>query len=362
MSPVVRRGLPWAAMAAGLVVLAVGVGLGPRHYAEGGFTGTALLGFALVAVGLVVAGWAGLRVLRGTRRRWWLLTVPALLLATYVSLWTVGQAVAATFPPHPVLGDRTPADVGLDFREVTFRSSDGVELAGWYVPSRNGAAVALLHGAGSTRTAVLDQAAVLAGHGYGVLLYDARGHGDSAGEGMDFGWWGEDDAAGAVDFLSDLPEVSPGRIGLVGLSMGGEQAIGAAGADGRVAAVVAEGATNRVAADKGFLAAYGVRGEVQQQVDRLTYAVVDVLTDAPRPPSLRHSVAVATSRPDPTAFLLVVGGDADSETIAAEFIAGDADGVRTWTVPGAGHVQGLRTAPDEWETRVVGFLDEALRD
>ncbi|HEY0644253.1 MAG TPA: alpha/beta fold hydrolase, partial [Nocardioides sp.] len=269
MSTAIHRGLPWAAVVAGLVVLAVGVGLGPRHYAEDGLTGTALLGLALVVVGLVVAGWAGLRVLRGTRARWWLLTVPALLLATYVSLWTVGQGVAATYPPHPGLGDRTPADVGLDFREVTFRSGDGVELAGWYVPSRNGAAVALLHGAGSTRTAVLDHAAALAGHGYGVLLYDARGHGESAGDGMDFGWYGEADAAGAVDFLGDLPDVSPRRIGLVGLSMGGEQAIGAAGSDPRVAAVVAEGATNRVAADKGFLAAYGVRGEVQQQVDRV---------------------------------------------------------------------------------------------
>lgn len=307
-----------------------------------------------------MAGWAGLGVLRSTRRRWWLLSVPALLLATYVSLWTVGQAVAATHPPRPGLGDRTPADVGLDYREVRFPSSDGMELAGWYVPSRNGAAVALLHGAGSTRTAVLDHAAVLAGHGYGVLLYDARGHGDSAGEGMDFGWWGEADATGAVDFLSDLPDVSPDRIGLVGLSMGGEQAIGAAGADERVAAVVAEGATNRVAADKGFLAAYGVRGEVQQQLDRLTYGLVDVLTDAPRPTSLRHSVAVATRRPDPTAFLLIAGGSADSETIAADFIGGDADGVPTWTVPGAGHVLGLRTAPEEWERRVVAFLDASL--
>jgi hypothetical protein len=67
---------------------------------------------------------------------------------------------------------------------------------------------------------------------------------------------------------------------------------------------------------------------------------------------------VATRRPDPTAFLLIAGGSADSETIAADVIGGDADGVRTWTVPDAGHVQGLRTAPEEWERRVVDFLHE----
>lgn len=55
---------------------------------------------------------------------------------------------------------------------MTFRAADGVRLSAWYVPSRNGAAVVLLPGAGSTRTAVLGQAAVLARHGYGALLTD----------------------------------------------------------------------------------------------------------------------------------------------------------------------------------------------
>ena len=36
-------------------------------------------------------------------------------------------------------------------------------------------------GSGSTRTAVLGQAAVLARHGYGALLVDPRGHGRSGG-------------------------------------------------------------------------------------------------------------------------------------------------------------------------------------
>lgn len=250
--------------------------------------------------------------------------------------------------------------MGLAYRDVAFPSSDGVRLEGWYVPSRNGAAVALLHGAGSTHCAVLDQAAVLAGHGYGVLLYDARGHGGSAGHGMDFGWYGERDAAGAVDFLTDQTDVSPGRIGLLGLSMGGEQAIGAAGVDDRVAAVVAEGATNRTADDKGYLSAYGARGEVQQWVDHLTYGVVDLLTDAPAPDPLRHAVDAATSRDDRTAFLLVAGGGVETEPLAADHIAGDSADVEVWTVPGAGHTRGLRTAPEDWERRVVGFLDEHL--
>jgi pimeloyl-ACP methyl ester carboxylesterase len=249
----------------------------------------------------------------------------------------------------------------MAYEEVTLPSGDGTPLSGWYVASRNGAAIALLHGAGSTRTSVLDHAAVLAGHGYGVLLLDARGHGESEGRGMDLGWWGESDAVGAVDFLTARPDVSPGRIGLVGLSMGGEEAIGAAGLDDRVAAVVAEGATHRTAADRGYLASYGLRGELQQGIDRVTTGLVELLSPAPRPAPLRQSVATATWRASPTAFLLVAAGEVRDESLAADFIRGTARGtVETWTVPDAGHTEGLATAPEQWEERVVAFLDEAL--
>ena len=178
---------------------------------------------------------------------------------------------------------------------------------------------------------------------------------------MDFGWYGESDASGAVDFLAQRPDVESGRVGLVGMSMGGEQAIGAAGADDRVRAVVAEGATHRVAADKDYLDAYGVRGELQQLVDRVTYGLAGLLTGAPEPANLRRSVSVATRRPDPAAFLLVAAGEVPDESLAADHVqAGSTTGVTTWTVAGAGHTQGLRTAPDAWEERVVAFLDDAL--
>ena len=361
MSPTVRWSVRLVVLATGLVVLAVGVGLGPRHYAKEGLTLPALAGFLLLAAGLVASTWAAIRILAASRRRWWPLVVALLLVASSLVLWTLGQAMAASYAPRPALGERTPADLGLAHRDVTFSSSDGTDLAGWYVPTRNGAAVALMHGAGSTRSGVLDHAAVLAGHGYGVLLFDARGHGGSAGRAMDFGWHGESDASGAVDFLTRQPGVSPGRIGLLGLSMGGEQAIGAAGTDERVAAVVAEGATNRVAADKGYLDAYGARGKLQQRVDRVTYWLTGLLTDAPEPSSLRQSVSNATRRPDPTRFLLITAGELPDEGLAADHMQGSGNhAVQTWTVPGAGHTRGLEEAPAEWEERVITFLADSL--
>lgn len=346
----------------GLIALAAGVGLGPRHYAEEGLTATAATGVVLLVAGAALVVWGTVRVLASIRRRWWTPAVLLVLVATFLSSWTLGQAVAAAYAPRPELGERTPADLGVAFRDVTFPSGDGVELAGWYVPTRNGAAVALMHGAGSTRSGELEHAAVLAEHGYGVLLFDARGHGESQGRSMDFGWYGEDDASGAVDFLAGEPGVGAGRIALVGTSMGGEQAIGAAGADRRVAAVVAEGATNRVAADRGYLeAAYGARGAVQQRIDAVTYWFTDLLSDAPRPLPLRDSVSIATSRSDPTAFLLIAAGDRRDESLAADYVQQRGNGlVQIWTVPEAGHTEALETAPDEWEERVLDFLDDSL--
>jgi pimeloyl-ACP methyl ester carboxylesterase len=260
-------------------------------------------------------------------------------------------------PPTSV-GDTTPADIGLRYHDVEFETADRVILSGWYVPSSNGAAIVLLHGAGSTRSSVLAHAAILARHGYGVVLFDARGHGRSGGRAMDFGWYGDHDTAAAVTFLQSQPDVDDERIAAVGLSMGGEEAIGAAATDARIRAVVAEGATNRVGADKQWLSdQYGWRGAIQEGIEWLTYSAADLLTDAEPPISLRDAVVAAAPRP----VLLIAAGQEDNEGYASRFIAGASpETVDVWVVPNAGHTGALDTHPLEWRKRVTTFLDDAL--
>ncbi|HAN35447.1 MAG TPA: hypothetical protein DCQ52_08345 [Acidimicrobiaceae bacterium] len=175
---------------------------------------------------------------------------------------------------------------------------------------------------------------------------------------MDFGWNGDADITASVSFLADQPDVELNRIGVVGLSMGGEEAIGAAAADDRISAVVAEGATGRVAADKAWLnEAYGWRGRVQQGVEWLQSAVTDVLTEARRPGSLAASVRAAA----PCRFLLIAAGEVADEPRAADHISEAApDRVSVWVVPGAGHTEGLATDPSGWESRVIAFLASTL--
>ena len=102
--------------------------------------------------------------------------------------------------------------------------STGSTLRGWYVPSRNGAAVIAFPG----RKGPQRHCRMLARHGYGVLLFDRRGEGASDGDPNSYGWGGEKDIRAAVDFLRHRADVDPERIGGIGFSVGDELMIQAA--------------------------------------------------------------------------------------------------------------------------------------
>ena len=341
-----------AATLAGWLALSIGFGVGlPR--ASSGLLGVSFAFVTLAGgVGLVaIAGTVLYRVARG----WTRLTLVPWILAVLVGVYSLSIALAAVYPPRPESDPMPPGAV-----RVQMTAADGVRLSGWYLPSRNGAAVVLRHGAGSTAANTVAHAQILHDAGYGVLATDARGHGDSGGQGMDLGWYGDLDIRAAIDALAERAEVDPGRIGVVGLSMGGEEAIGAAGVDAQVRAVVAEGATGRTAADKAWLAdEYGAAGVVQGVLDAITYGFVDLLTPAEPPPTLQESVRDSS----PTPLLLIAAGDvADEQSVASRLEAADPARVQVWVVPGAGHVQALRNAPADWRTRVIDFLDSTLGD
>ncbi len=106
------------------------------------------------------------------------------ILTLSVALYFTIYLYEANFRMHPgrfSLGPVSPADLGLDYTNVTLSTSDGLTLHGWYVPSTNGAAVILVHAFNGNRTGTLYHAALLANHGYGVLLYDTRSQGESEG-------------------------------------------------------------------------------------------------------------------------------------------------------------------------------------
>ena len=97
---------------------------------------------------------------------------------------------------------------------------------------------------------------------------------------------------------------------------------------------------------------------MQEQVERVQDVVTDYLTEASPPIALRSAVAQSRG----TRFLLITAGNMADEGHAAYYIQAPAsDRVTVWNVDGADHTGGYDTQPDDWEQRVVEFLDESLR-
>ncbi|HEX6331458.1 MAG TPA: alpha/beta fold hydrolase [Actinomycetota bacterium] len=342
-------------LAAGTVAALAGGAISlPR--AAHGLGGNQLTGLVVLAAGLVLVGMGLARAVG--RRPWWrpvVAFVVGAVLAQFV-LFPTALAVYATNPPRPELGHRTPADVGLDAKEVAVVAADGVRLAAWWIPPDNGAAVLLLPGSGSTRDDLLDHAAMLHRHGYGALLLDPRGHGGSEGEPMEFGWGGESDVRAAVDLLADMPGVEPGKIAAFGQSMGGEQAITAAALDDRIRAVVTEGAEVITVEDAARRpAAVGGWPSLPMFWVQRVAAIALGGGDPPAP----HSESMAAIAPRPV--LLIAGVDPSEVASNRFFHEAGGPNVELWEPPDTPHVGGLRVHPDEYEDRVIEFLDSAFR-
>lgn len=348
------------AVALGTVAVGVGTGVGPPRFQTGDAGVAALLGLGALVLGVVLVIMGSAQLTRAVPRWWRFVAVPLTVIVVALGVYIIAVPVMVTTAPTPPPGTMTPSDVGLAYEDVAIATNGGNLLAGWYTPSINGAAVIVLHGSGSSRASVLQHTKVMAHHGYGVLALDARGHGASSGRAMRWGWYGDVDVPRAAAYLASRPDVDPARIAVVGLSMGGEEAIGAAARTNDIRAVVAEGVTGRSADDLCWLSsAYGWRGTLTRAVHAAQTSLADVLSEPPRPPPLEEAVRGIAPRP----VLLVAAGQVpDEQHAAAALRAAAPDSVQVWVVPGADHMGALGTAPEAWELLVVGFLDTALVD
>jgi uncharacterized protein len=307
-------------------------------------------GLVLLGIGLVEL-W---RSRRHTPNPWWrygrrvLLTLTGVVVG-YLTVLMVGVSYVST---HVARAEVPPAELGAPHEDVTLRTSDGLELEGWYVPSRNGAAVISFPGRSASGSQA--QTRMLVEHGYGVLLFDRRGEGASEGNGNMFGWGGERDLFAALDYLEQRPEVDPHRIGGIGLSVGGELMLQAAAQDDRLAAVVSEGAGTRSLREE-VHALDGLLLAATFPFLALKTAAVSVFSDTAPPPSLLDLVPEIAPRP----VLLIWTTVGDEElNITYHEVAGETSSM--WKIGDAPHIRGLATHPAEYERRVVGFFDDAL--
>jgi pimeloyl-ACP methyl ester carboxylesterase len=172
------------------------------------------------------------------------LAIIAFALASAKALRSYGHSRDELRPPRgPV---EMPAELGRigKAENVRFVTAGGVDVHGWYLPSTSGAALLFVHGSPGTRRDLLPEAEAMNREGYGALLLDMPGHGESGGA-PDWGVAASDAARGGIDFLAHRSDVAPERIGAFGFSMGSVIVADLAIHDRRVAAVVLAGAFTR---------------------------------------------------------------------------------------------------------------------
>jgi uncharacterized protein len=341
-----------AACVAGLIVLAAG-GLAVWRVSAGDAVGGAWSGLLLVPAGLAMLTCAVVTLRGGPRRaplERWARRVAGLLAVVLAVNWLVlpvGFALYATGKPASAV----PAGaLGLPHQNVSFTAADGVRLAGWYVPSRNRAAILLVHGGGGSRAGAVQHARMLARRGYGVLLYDARGRGESDGRPDAIGWTWQSDVAGALRWLDQRPDVDPEKVGGLGLSTGAEALLQAAAQRHDLHAVVADGAEAR-----NLTEAARVAGPSDLPYWAAFYATTRVLTAAGPAPDLGRLVSHLH------APALIIAAGRDQEARFGDIYAHDAHGrAELWHVPDAGHTRALRTHPAAYTARVTRFFAAAL--
>ncbi len=326
------------------------------HYTMGaGPSGDDYTGLASIPAGLTLFGLGAVTLWRSRRRNdrlWWrysrrLLITAAVLFATVAVLIPVTVSYIVT---HAARDHVPAADLGAPYEEVEFRTSDGLLLKGWYIRSQNGAAIISFPG----RAASQKRAKLLARHGYGVLLFDRRGEGESEGDPNLFGWQGERDVHAAVAFLQSRSDVDPRRIGGIGLSVGGEMMIEAAAESTALKAVVSEGASGRSVRDE--VANPG--GAWQELIGTGVATAATAIFTSNLPPADLQSLVPKISG----AMFFVYGerGQPVEKPANDAFYAAARGEKQVWEVPGSGHIGGIEAQPLEYERRIVGFFDRAL--
>ncbi len=324
------------------------VTLGP---ARDDYTGLLMIAAGLLLLGLgVVTLWksrrrAGSLARRSLRRA--LIATGSAVLA--YQLASIAYAYGFTHAARAVVPE---ARLGTTYQDVTFTTSDGLKLAGWYIPSRNGAAVIAFPG----RKGPQKHARMLARHGYGVLLFDRRGEGASEGDPEALGWVGDRDVNAAIAFLAGRPEVDRNRIGGIGLSTGGEVLLQTAARSTALKAVVSEGAGIRsIREERDLPTAMKWALAPQWSVSTATYAVFS--NHAP-PPNLKDLVGRIAPRP---VFLIYAReGQGGEQELNPGFYAAARQPKTLWGIAGSAHTGGISARPREYERRVLQFFQQAL--
>lgn len=288
-------------------------------------------------------------------RGFWLRLLLILPLGAYVSIIVLGAIALTAMVTIPLPANvccQSPRDFGAQYESIHFAGVDGALLAGWYVPGRNGVVIILLHSYYADRRQTLPVAAMLARHGYGLLMYDQRASGESQGQVRSLGWLDIPDLDRAVVYLQARGEL---RIGAYGCSAGGGIALAAAADNPAIAAVAAD-APNPLSFDEIYNPAGDAVWALDLPLYMLYYRLVVLRTGSGPPMSTTQAVIRIAPRP----LLLISSGQGGERARTQALYTAAGQPKEEWNIPINGHCAGPLTDPAGYEQHLVDFFDQAF--
>lgn len=257
---------------------------------------------------------------------------------------------------------RTPKEDHFTYKDVSFKTVDGIVLSGWLLSSAAGqktaGTIVMSHGVFKNREQVLSRAEFLAAKGYQVLLFDHRGCGLS-GEAFPTGGSLEaGDYKAAIAYLRSKGQVKKPLI-LFGFSMGAMAALRAAVDEPKVEGVIADGPLPNVKAyvsrrtiGGSFAAMPGFLEACLKQYDRLTG-----LSLTAKDLDLTDVVKQFHEKP-----VLYFNGEKDDLARSEEVrkLFNDTQSHHRWMVymQDAGHEETYSKSPMIYEKAILRFLTE----
>ncbi len=286
-------------------------------------------------------------------RRYWLRLVAffcfLLFVLPLIIVFVVANIVVNSYvvPAHTQV--IRPADLPAGTQEVSFSGADNLTLRGWYIPPRNQTVIILLHGYFADRTQMLFHARHLSDAGYGALLYDEHGAGESDGQQRSFGWRDVNDVGRALDFLKDKAS----SVAIIGCSIGGQIALRAAAQYPQLLAVLADGPA--MVSIEDLPPATDWEGTVALRYHWLIDRLLELRIGMSAPPSVIATIGKIA----PRSVMLFAGAGGNEKAHIRLYQQAAGTNAQLWEIPGATHCDGPSAALEEYVRRMVDFFNAA---
>ena len=236
----------------------------------------------------------------------------------------------------------------IPFKKVTLTTKDGIDLAAWYTPPKNGAVILVAHGYNDNRPENIY--AMLAWNGYGVLAWDFRAHGESGGDISTLGYYEQLDVEAALDYA--LAQEGVEHVGAWGGSMGASTILLTASKRNEIEAIVS---------DSGFASLEDVV-RASMPYDFLFPLVVasgEYQTGA----NIQEISPVSQiSKISPRAVFIIDGWDGTSKETSFPYRLYDAanEPKAIWTEPSIPHLGMFASNSKKYQKQVINFFNQYL--